>query len=191
MPPGSLVLFGAHRAGRFVLDTVFVVASRTPYTIGPSMDLEKEVSRAFRVATLEPLANSGRLHGRTAQLYRGVAHHDRGNQRMFSFVPARLDGKRFCRPALPRSRFVNPDLTMGFKTTPVTQEEARDAWDEAVAQVHSQGLQLGVELAEPKLLAHDPTAAATPPVDPGTVCTQPRPTLTPCAPSPPATPRPC
>lgn len=55
MPPGSLVLFGAHLDGRFVLDTLFVVASRTPYTIEPSVDLDEEVSAAFRVATRRDL----------------------------------------------------------------------------------------------------------------------------------------
>jgi len=136
MLPGSLLLFGAHLDGQFVLDTLVVVASRSPYTIGPSADLDEEVSPAFRVATLEPLANSGRLRGRTAQLYRGVAHQERRHQRMFSFAPARADGARFCRPTLRRSRFVNPDLTQGFKTTTVTREEAQVVWDDTVAQVY-------------------------------------------------------
>jgi hypothetical protein len=113
----SLILFGAHLAGRFVLDTVLVVASRTPYTFGDVGRLRCPVSPAFRVATLEPLADLPDGHAWSAQLYRGVMYQDSQRGRMFSFAPARLDGARFSRPALRRSRFVNPDMTQGFKIT--------------------------------------------------------------------------
>ncbi len=42
LPLGSVVLFGSHLRGQFVLDTVLVVASRTPYTIGqPDQPVER------------------------------------------------------------------------------------------------------------------------------------------------------
>jgi hypothetical protein len=160
MRPGSLILFGAQLAGQFVLDTVLVVAARTPYTLGPVGELPWPVSPVFRVATLEPLADHTGAGGRSAQLYCGVMYPDGRREGMFSFVPARVDGARFPRPALRRSRFVNPDMTQGFKITAVSAETIQALWDEVVAQVRDQDLDLAIHLAEPELLARDPTDRA-------------------------------
>jgi len=86
---------------------------------------------------------------------------------------------------------VNPDLTQGFKTTTVAREEAHFVGDDAVAQIYSQGLQLGVELAEPELLSHDPAGKATPPAGSGAACTDTGPVSTVCAPPSALAPRSC
>jgi hypothetical protein len=148
----SLILFGAHLAGRFVLDTVLVVASRTPYTFGDVGRLRCPVSPAFRVATLEPLADLPDGHAWSAQLYRGVMYQDSQRGRMFSFAPARLDGARFSRPALRRSRFVNPDMTQGFKITTASTTTVQAVWEEVVCQVRDHDHDLAIHLTEPELL---------------------------------------
>jgi len=166
LPPGSVVVFGSHLGGQFVVDTVLVVASRTPYAIGrPDQPLGR-VSAAFRVATLQPLAGLERFRGRTAQLYRGVSFNASDPNRMFSFVPARLDGARFSRPALPGSPFITPAMTMGFKAIATSADQARVFWQDIIDRVRSHGLDLAIHLAEPRLLQHDPATPATEPTGP-------------------------
>ena len=162
LPPGSLLLFGSQLDGQFVLDTV-----RAPYLIGqPDQPPGGPVAAAFSVATLEPLAALPRFQGRTAQLYRGATYQDRGNGQMFSFVPARLDGARFPRPALPGSRFITPAMTMGFKITATSLDQVHALWQQITDHVRSHDLDLAFDLAEPELLPHDPTDPPTEPAKP-------------------------
>jgi hypothetical protein len=183
MPAGSLVLFGSHLDGQFVLDTVFVVGSRTSFIVGEPGELYEDISPAFRVATLDPLSNNARLRGLTAQLYRAVAYCDDGRHDMYSFAPARADGARFSRPVLRRSRFINPGLTQNFKITPASREEVLAVWNDAVAQVQSKGLDLGIEFAEPKILPDDPTGQDST-ADLASICSSRHPGSANCAPIP-------
>ena len=180
LAPGSLILFGSHLRGQFVLDTVLVVASRTPYTIGRPDQPSARVSAAFQAATIEPLASIGRLRGRTAQLYRGVTYQSRGPGGIFSYAPARLDGTRFSRPALSGSRFVNPAMTMGFKTTAISRDQVHDVWQKVTDQVRDQNLDLAIHLTEPALLQQDPTDPDLKPAAATTGICAPAPTGSPC-----------
>jgi hypothetical protein len=56
LAPGSLILFGSNLRGRFVLDTVLVVGSRTPYTIGQPDQPSDRVPRGHHRAAGEDRA---------------------------------------------------------------------------------------------------------------------------------------
>lgn len=107
LAPGSIILFGSKLNHRFVLDTLMVIGSATPYVIGEPESGGDDVPSVFRAAVLEPLAASRRLAGTKAVLYRGRMHGPR-QQDMFSFVPACAEGRPFARPAIRVAELVNP-----------------------------------------------------------------------------------
>jgi hypothetical protein len=149
---GSVVLFGSKLNHDFVLDTLMVIGSGTPYVIGEPDEFGYDVTDVFRAATLEPLAASPKLAGTRAMLYRGLMYGS-GRQEMFSFVPADANCQPFARTIIELAGLVNPANPRGAKTTRVTPDQARHACHEVVRQVRKQGLDLAVFLAEPQILA--------------------------------------
>lgn len=144
LPPGSIVLFGSRLEGRFVLDTVLVVESRTPYDVGLN-DQEMDVSEAFRVATVETLPT-----GTAAQLYRGVAYQGRPDD-PFSFVPACPGESAFPRPVIELPGYVTPALSQNFRATRISAPQARSLWRQVVDQVHDRELGLAIHIDEPEI----------------------------------------
>ncbi|MCI0689930.1 MAG: hypothetical protein L0Y54_22235, partial [Sporichthyaceae bacterium] len=69
---GSIILFGSQLDGRFVLDTVFVVADAAPYT--PNQAEHLDLDDAARACIIEPLTLPGRKDhsGAGFMLYRGA-----------------------------------------------------------------------------------------------------------------------
>ena len=147
---GSVVLFGSKLNHRFVLDTLMVIGSDTPYVIGEPDGFGNDVTEVFHAATFEPLAASPKLAGTHAVLYRGLMY-GLGRQEMFSFVPANADGRPFARPSIELTDLVNSKNSRAAKITPATPGQARDVWHNIVGQVRAQGLDLAVFLAEPPI----------------------------------------
>lgn len=147
---GSVVLFGSKLNHRFVLDSLMVIGSDTPYVIGESDEFGNDVTDVFRGATLEPLAAIPKFAGTRAVLYRGLMYRA-GRQAIFSFVPADADGRPFTRPTIELMGLVNPANPRAAKITPTTPDQARDVWHNIVGQVRAQGLDLAVFLAEPPI----------------------------------------
>src|SRR4051812_36741845 len=55
LAPGSVLAFGSHRDGGFLLDTCFVVAARIPHSYSSYRSLADRVPPEFLEATLEPM----------------------------------------------------------------------------------------------------------------------------------------
>lgn len=142
---GSLILFGSSLAGRFVLDTAFVVSNYVDYVRGEYADLLAVVPEEYvhlslhTQALIEPSVPTFRLYvGATA------ANPIDG---MFSFVP--------CRPVM-RGTFTRPtvaldgltqQLTQGKKFIPMSSAEVQAAWAEVVRQVQAAGCALAHRIA--------------------------------------------
>ena len=151
LAPGSIILFGSKLHHRFVLDTLMVIDSGTPYVVGEPDSFGEEVPDTFRAAALEPLAASRRLAGRKASLYRGVMHGP-GQQEIFSFVPAWANDRPFARPALRDLDEINPESGQSAKATVVSAHRAAEVWHDVVTQIRGQDLDLALFLAEPEIV---------------------------------------
>jgi hypothetical protein len=152
LPTGSVILFGSTLAGRFVLDTVFVVAE-TVCRWTPAEDPQVG-SPAFRECTIRSLASDTPHATSTFTLYRG-ATPEQAVDGMFSWVPCqpRSDGgwPRFMRPTIVLPSVVNPasqQSPSGAKI-PRPADEVRQMWGAVVAQTEMQGLKLGCGLRSP------------------------------------------
>lgn len=139
LPAGSVILFGSSLGDYFVLDTCFVVASSAPM-----VHVDRYLDEAFEVCTVASLSDDIRgfwvHHGATAR--------DRVGG-MFSFVPCAVsDGiaTRFPRPIIELGRYVNPLSKQSPRGAKEMRplDEVRRAWEQVAAQVHAQGLELGV-----------------------------------------------
>jgi hypothetical protein len=150
LAPGSVVLFGSCRdKSRFVIDTVFVVAeryvdhTRADYT----STLRAAVSDVYWTATGEPWYTGEAPTDRSHRLYFGATVEQPVNG-MFSFFPCQRydpDGRGFARPTIRVPGFITPHLTQGKKIArDLAPNELRELWENVVAQVQAQGLQLGV-----------------------------------------------
>ncbi|MDN3352056.1 hypothetical protein [Actinomadura sp. DC4] len=155
LAPGSIVLFGSRLNWKFVLDTVLVVESRTPYEVGLN-DHELGVSDAFRLATLETLRR-----GTAAQLYRGVTYQDRSDD-PFSFVPARPGEAPFSRPVIELPEHVTPELSQNFRATPASARQARSVWRDVVDQVQANGHDLAIHIEEPDIGSGEESTVSRP-----------------------------
>lgn len=149
---GSLILFGSQLGGAFVLDTVFVVASKERYNLAAIGRLAAD--NAFRVCTLESLVTPTNL-GYDFTLYRG-ATYEAQVEGMFSFVPCRRADsakRRFARPAISLPSFVNPNLSMGAKgaKVAVSPQVVRTQWQSVREQALAAGCDLGVRFDTPQL----------------------------------------
>jgi len=151
LAPGSLVVFGSKHQREFVVDTVFVVGDEAEDFIGASAG-EVPEDEWVRAVVFDPLGRSPKAAHQEFRMYRGRRYAEAPSG-PFSFVPCRpyTDADAaFARPVLrlPR-RWIEPNLAMGTKATPVSAAEIRELWEEIVGQVDEAGLALGVRLDPP------------------------------------------
>lgn len=153
LAPGTLILFGSHLGGRFVLDTVFVVGDYITHSRDNwQQELASEVSSVYRSVTLEPMYADPIPSGVTFRLYRGATLEHPANG-IFSFVPCLpvYDGEipSFARPTIYLDGIITPRLTQQWKTTHLDHSAIAEVWKEVTRQVKEQGLMLGVAVQEP------------------------------------------
>ena len=137
LKPKDLILFGSHKDGHFVLDTVFVIKGRRQYDINNVQDLKGDYPKAFYDVSLAPLVGTDRCEsieidcsddGRCTPnsdsgvddkpskqvtdytLYEGVMYDEREKyDNMFSFVPAQVGQKG-------RQGFCRPSIKLNMIT---------------------------------------------------------------------------
>jgi hypothetical protein len=109
-----VILFGSHRHGFFILDTVFVVANSMKYHRNEVASLP--VPDAYRLAGLEPLAG-GCGRGEEFVLYEGATPSE-PTENMFSFFPCKLAevSTGFPRPTVTLPGVINAALKQGLKS---------------------------------------------------------------------------
>ena len=170
---GSVIAFGSHTAGRWVLDTVMVIAGSVDYAPGRARSaLAGLVPDAFVDVTAGPLADNrqdtscgpapvrrGGCGGRAGddadvklRLYWGATPEDPVGE-MFSFFPAMPAdrARRFPRPGieLPDWCFTT-SLRQGHKQScGLSAQSIRPLWGSLTEQVHGAGLVLGTHAAPP------------------------------------------
>jgi hypothetical protein len=147
---GSVICFGSSVAGRFCLDTVFVVASAAPWTAGDLDGLEAD--EAFLACTADPVARS-RDRDVPLTLYR-AATYGAPVDGMFSFIPARHAADpdpRFERPPIALPGMVNPASRQAPSGSrqPLDAATIAEAWQAVLAQVTSVDLLAAVSLEVP------------------------------------------
>lgn len=145
LAPGSLIVFGSHFKGKFVVDTVFVTsADGDPYESGACKQLK--VSGDYRELTLKRLGNGDKL-----KFYRGKTFQSESDP--FSFVPAKLFraddatcGKRFILDVSAinalltgNTRQFSPTLTQKFKVIQAERQTVFAVWSEILRQVRENG----------------------------------------------------
>lgn len=157
---GSIILFGSNRLGRFVLDTVFVVAGWKQHS---SADFRRLlVPSAYRQAALEPLYDTGHCSdpqttipsNESHRLYEGATLNDPVDE-MFSFfpcLPATESSNGFACPNVFLPDVINPTLMQGRKTTVFCDARAvRSVWHSVVQQVTRANLWLGFSAKLPRV----------------------------------------
>jgi hypothetical protein len=146
---GSVILFGGVKEGAFLVDTVFVVASATPW----SPDAPAEVADAtLRVVTCESVATHPEGKGLDLILYDG-ATPEAPVDGMFSFVPAQpatSNDLGFVKPSISLVGIVNPKSRQAPKKTWVDGDGAIEAWTSVRDQVLGHGLVLGTSFVTPQ-----------------------------------------
>jgi hypothetical protein len=163
LAPGSVVLFGSHLAGEFVLDTVFVVQDgvdhQRRHDLAPDEARISPVYDDVVLKVLYPPVEATRqgcvaAEGRSYRLYFGATYSEPEGG-MFSFFPClpRTEAPRgFSRPVIRLPGLIKPRLRQKFTTTraPASIEEAHAIWSSVVEQVTGQGLALGVAADVPE-----------------------------------------
>lgn len=141
---GSIILFGSRVNKEFVLDTVFVVGDRKPYT---SDNIVSDLS-GFVPSDYPNLMQLTKGHSLVC--YKGANFLNPMNG-MYSFVPCRIsDGGNtgFGRPTISPCDFqyrqlecIMPDgpKNQGRKVTEVTIEDCQKIWNCVRNAIHSQG----------------------------------------------------
>jgi hypothetical protein len=150
LPIGSVVCFGSTIGGRFVLDTVLVVASSRPWIVGSNNRIKADA--AFRTCTMDALATGAHCVGRTFTLYAGATDREPVGG-MFSFVPAlpQERSRRFARPVIELPGYINPEnlrSTWGANR-PLHRNEIIALWWAVKEQVVAQGLCLATAVETP------------------------------------------
>jgi len=148
---GSLILFGSHKDGSFVLDTAFVVGASVLHDAQTWATVTRGlVPDAYADVTLRPTYEWG--GGEELRLYFGATPGEPVNG-MFSFVPcAPADNASpgFARPAIDLREHITPSLLMGAKLArdlPVDRIKA--IWQSVARQVLDQGVYLGTRFGVP------------------------------------------
>lgn len=144
---GSLVLFGSKVDGRFVLDTVLVVATREDYRPSDGID-----GPAFlEPLIVGPLATSEVDASRAYRLYTGATPTApvHGSYSFVPCLPVPEEGHGFPRPALDLGELLNHNLAMQVRTTYMPPEDVHQVWQRVVNQVLDAGLHLGANLTLP------------------------------------------
>ncbi len=158
--PGSVILFGSHSRGAFLLDTVFVVARFVDHTQADyRRALRGALSDGYRTATIAPWYGESAScrpisisSPRSYRLYFGATHEEpfRG---MFSFFPCQphVGGTSgFARPGIQIGGVVTDSLRQGKRLNRQTSvDDVCRLWDGVVRQVTAQGLRLGVSAVMP------------------------------------------
>jgi hypothetical protein len=149
---GSLILFGSHKRGEFVLDTVLVVGASVLHDGESWQDAVADVvPDAYPDVTLRPSREWG--GGEELRLYLGATPTDQVDG-MFSFVPCKPASgapSGFARPCINLGQLTTPELKMGAKATGnLAPERMRGVWSTVVEQVLEQGLELGTRFEVPE-----------------------------------------
>ncbi len=156
--PGSVILFGSHLGGEFVLDTVFVVRRGIDHTDRDfRLVLRGEAPEDYITTALAPFYENrdadGCGSGTSLRLYLGATVKD-PLEDMYSFFPCQecKPGSRgFARPRIRLPGIVNPRAK---QAGPLNRglEPARfpGLWREVREQVLGQGCALGVEAEFPE-----------------------------------------
>jgi hypothetical protein len=172
--PGSLILFGSNKSGRFVLDTVFVVRASRPHDRDTfEAELGDSVPQAYLDTALRPwYADPKTLQSPydAARMYTAATPDD-PIEGMFSFFPCRPHDCRdpgFERPEISIPTVITDTLPMGSSTSRVASlAEVARVWIDVVAQVRHRGLMLGVEAEMPPRGAPSaPSVTLTPTIKP-------------------------
>jgi hypothetical protein len=149
---GSLILFGSHKGGEFILDTALVVAEGVLHDFDNwTSALLGHVTEIYEDVTIRPAYEGFGEH--ELRLYKGATREEPIGG-MFSFVPCLpIDVGRagFARPSIRLPR-INPDLKQGMKgkeTHSLSLEQVKELWDAVVKQVLEQNLVLGTRFALP------------------------------------------
>ncbi len=158
LSPGSVVLFGSCVAGRFALDTLFVVADFIDHSVEDRDRLTGRISGLYREVTVEPWYANLEDHTRSYRLYFGATYENQVAG-MFSFVPCLPVGERpraFRRPVIDIEDLITPGLKQGKRLNPLGDVlEARRWWQQVVDQVREAGLGLAVQIDEPSSVQID------------------------------------
>lgn len=153
LAPGTLLLFGSHLSGDFVLDTVFVVADSVSHSRDSwQHELSGFVSDTYRRVTLEPMYADAIPPQVRLNLHRGATLRQpvNGTHSFFPCLPVRdASAPSFARPRIDIDGVVNPLLKQGMKTVAADRSTVAEVWREVVRQVESQGLMLGLSADEP------------------------------------------
>ena len=154
LQPGSMVLFGSHQAGKFLLDTVFVVGDAVRHSRNTwETRLNGRVSDVYRSVTLTPMYADPEIRDDSEFCLYSGASLESPVDGMFSFFPCRPCGDgvipRFERPALRSDWFLNPAKLQGRTMSDASSIEVSEAWRSIVSQVQEAGLSLGVQAVEP------------------------------------------
>ena len=151
--PGSVIAFGSHFRGEWVLDTVFVASCSIEYhTRDMRAELAKRAPSAFLEVTGGPMTSNNRPE--TLRLYYG-ATHDEPVDGMFSFFPATPAGgaRGFKRPRIDLAReYFDKTQTRRERGRwkNLAPETRRGLWGSLVRQVRAAGLVLGTYAELPK-----------------------------------------
>ena len=126
---GSVVLFGSHASGNFILDTVFVVRDSVRYDRASFRSKHKRCIPAYRTykdVVLKPLFQSACGHREGCspdkagpyRLYIGATYDKPTDDGMFSFFPCMRRGERcegFKRPVIDLPGLIDGSLRQGFR----------------------------------------------------------------------------
>lgn len=156
---GTLILFGSTLNHEFVLDTVLVVGSTHDYTPATwQQDIRTVTSKTYRDVTFTPARSydGPEVKEIPMRLYTGATSTQPVNG-MFSYFPCLpvVDANtppRFRRPSI-RLDHINPKSIQSSKSTELSPDDIRDAWECVRDQVVKAGLMLGVAAEEPAITA--------------------------------------
>ncbi len=171
LAPGSVVLFGSHLAGAFVLDTVFVVADYADHGLDNWRAVAvPRVSPEYVAITLEPwyAAPKQRSSVTSYRLYRGATPEE-PIEGMFSFFPAAKAAESpngFARPVIRIRDVITPSLKQGKRLNPQPDlATCAYLWRSVREQVLKAGLVPGVRAKMPPrrtgLAGGEPASEAT------------------------------
>jgi predicted nucleotidyltransferase len=148
---GSVVLFGSHVSGEFVLDTVLVVDSWDEHSASSYTDLASHIDSTYFDVTFRPWYSSLSDPSLTWRLYRGATIENPVDG-MYSFFPCLRAGSSpsgFARPVVTLEGFVTPTLRQGKKAPEVSGPQAVDLWSKVREQVVAQRLLIGLAATIP------------------------------------------
>jgi hypothetical protein len=158
---GSLILFGSGQAGKFVIDTVFIVGD-AQHMSAATVDRLAGVDRVFKAVVCD-LLYRGKNKKDHQRLYRG-ATPGKPEGKMFSYFPClpEADAPRgFPRPSVRLDGLVNPKNWRALKIKNFdSRNKIEDLWLRITKQVLDQGVHLGVWAATPAKTAGPPVGSS-------------------------------